>query len=253
MMNEHPDARSQIESAGPTRGRGANFLAELVGAIPDFVPEHVFDVGANVGDVALEFTQCFPQANIYCFEPVEATFHELERRLADASGCRCFCIGMGAAEEPVEMVFDPRHSNRARIRQSGAPAEQLAEPVEVVTASIETLDAFCARREIDRIDLLKVDTEGYDLEVLKGSQRMLDGGRVKVIIVEAGMNPDNALHVPFVVLCDYLRGFGFYLFGIYDQQREWTRKLPHLRRADLAFINTKSFPVYETHPAETGF
>lgn len=46
------------------------------------------------------------------------------------------------------------------------------------------LDSFAADRKISRIDVLKVDTEGYDLRVLEGATALLEGGRIRVIMTE---------------------------------------------------------------------
>jgi hypothetical protein len=49
-----------------------------------------------------------------------------------------------------------------------------------------TVDKFCKEKGVDRIDLLKIDTEGCELQVLKGAQEMLSGGYIKVIQFEFG-------------------------------------------------------------------
>jgi hypothetical protein len=49
-----------------------------------------------------------------------------------------------------------------------------------------TVDRFCKEKGLAAIDLLKIDTEGCELQVLKGASEMLSGGRVKVIQFEFG-------------------------------------------------------------------
>ena len=47
-----------------------------------------------------------------------------------------------------------------------------------------TLDDYCRRAGIDRVDVLKTDTQGYDLEVLKGAERLFQARRISVVHVE---------------------------------------------------------------------
>ena len=49
---------------------------------------------------------------------------------------------------------------------------------------VETADAFSADNAIPRIDILKIDTEGYDLEVLNGARGLISEGRIQFVFVE---------------------------------------------------------------------
>src|SRR5687768_17470636 len=53
----------------------------------------VFDVGANVGQSALRFTAGFPEARIYCFEPVKETFSRLRENVSRYERISCYQIG----------------------------------------------------------------------------------------------------------------------------------------------------------------
>ena len=55
------------------------------------------------------------------------------------------------------------------------------------TVDIVTLDEFCQTKRIDQINYLKIDTEGGDLEVLKGAANMLTEQRIDFVEVEAGI------------------------------------------------------------------
>ncbi len=51
-----------------------------------------------------------------------------------------------------------------------------------------TLDRFAAVHKLDRIDLLKTDTENFDLEVIKGGQELLGDGKISFIYSEVGFD-----------------------------------------------------------------
>ena len=53
-----------------------------------------------------------------------------------------------------------------------------------ITVKCTTIDLFCAERKIKKIDVLKIDTEGFDLEVLKGADAMLKRGVISFVYFE---------------------------------------------------------------------
>ena len=81
---------------------------------------------------------------------------------------------------------------------------------------VTTMDQFCATNGIDRIDLLKTDTEGFDLQVLKGASKLLSRGRVRAIYSEAGVHVDDLRHTSLSSLLLYVENLNFYLYSLYD-------------------------------------
>ena len=101
---------------------------------------------------------------------------------------------------------------------------------------IERLTAFCARNKIEKIDYVKIDTEGYDLEVLNGGSDLLKADKISFIETEVSMNPENTNHVKFEVIKKFLEEFNYRLFGIYEQVQEWPTSKPVLRRINALFV-----------------
>ena len=97
---------------------------------------------------------------------------------------------------------------------------------------------MCQAESINYIDILKIDTEGFDIEVLKGASTMLKANQISFIQVEAGMNPHNKLHIPLQQFVDYLTPYGYVLFGIYEQHLEWTGE-KRLSFSNPVFISEK--------------
>ena len=110
---------------------------------------------------------------------------------------------------------------------------------DVPTESVDivTLDEFCRTKRIDHINYLKIDTEGGDLEVLKGAVGMLTEQRIDLVQVEAGMNPTNSRHVSLESLKAFMESHMYFLFGVYEQENEWLTREPHLRRTNPVFIS----------------
>lgn len=225
--------RTHIYRALP---RGVELRADLARALPRFQPQVIFDVGANIGQSAQEFVRIFPAARVYCFEPVQATFDTLEKNLSGIEGVRLFHLGLGAGAGPATMVLEgpcERHHLRAPVA-GDEPATARTESVR-----LQTVDLFCRENAINRIGFLKIDTEGADLEVLRGAEAMLAGQKIDMVQVEAGMNPDNTLHVPFGLLHAHLTERSYLLFGLYEQVPAWPTRQPHLRRTNPVYISAQ--------------
>lgn len=214
--------------------RGVDLANDLRSALPEFQCNVVLDVGANVGQSARAFTASFPRARIYCFEPIKATFEELSRNVSSNGLISCHRLALGADIGSGRMLVDGP-SDRCHLLSG----ETSSAPGDTEDVQIATLDSFCVEYNICHISLLKVDTEGADLDVLKGATRKLAEQAIDVIELEAGMNPDNNHHVSFDVLRSYLEDRSYLLFGIYDQVGEWPTGSPNLRRTNPVFLSRR--------------
>jgi FkbM family methyltransferase len=222
--------------------RGADLALDIARAFPRYRMEVIFDVGANVGQSAQHYLQWFPGAFIYCFEPVSESFLVLEQNLKGQDRVRCVNLALGSSSGRAEMALEglsPMFQVRAKPNEVSPESE-----VRIESVSLDTIDHFCKEGEIDRISYLKVDTEGWDLEVLRGSSRMLERQAIDLVEVEAGMNPGNTRHVPFERLKDFLQSSGYLLFGIYQQVHEWPTKKPHLRRTNPLFVSRRMIEAH---------
>jgi FkbM family methyltransferase len=218
--------------------RGIDVAYDIANAFPAYRMETVFDVGANVGQSAKRYVSCFPSSRIYCFEPVRDTFRQLQDNLMGNDRVHCIQLALGSVKRHGRMAVQGRSDRFFLLGQSKhSPANEeglTTEPVDVVT-----LDEFCCARKIGHISYLKVDTEGADLEVLKGGAGVLTEQRIDFVEVEAGMNAGNVWHVPFESLKGYLESRSYLVFGLYGQRHEWPTNEPHLRRTNVTFISRR--------------
>ena len=215
-----------------TMPHGVDLFSDLRAQLPATPITTIFDVGANVGQSARHYRKAFPAANLYCFEPLQATFDQLAASLRSDSNAQCFRLAFGGSAGIGEIAVG-QHSDQASL------TIRPADTTHVERVPIETLDGFCANQSIDRIGLLKIDTEGGDLAVLEGASGLLADQKIDVIEVEAGMSPRNARHVPFKAFSDHLGARNYFLFGIYEQVLEWPTREPNLRRVNPVFISER--------------
>lgn len=209
--------------------RGTDLFQDISHHLPALRMDVVFDVGANTGQSAMDFLDWFPGVTVYCFEPVADTFRELRRRMGDR--VRAHQLALGATAGTGTMVRNGQ-SELARL------VPRVDGETEVVS-----LDDFCREAGVERISYLKVDTEGGDLDVLTGGERLLADHRIDLVQVEAGMNRRNDTHVPFEALKEFLEARQYFLFGLYEQVPEWPTGQPYLRRANAVFLSSVSMTL----------
>lgn len=213
-----------------TLPHGIDFRADL--ARRGFTLATVFDVGANEGQTVEQVREAFPRATIHCFEPVQATFERLRRRVAPL-GVHCVQKAVGRTVGEATIHVAKNSLTNSLVNKPFDSSEQRVE--------VTTVDAYAAERGIGSIDLLKVDTEGFDLEVLAGAGRFFAERRVKFVLIEAGFHFDGNAHVPYERLHECLASHGFELLGFYHQTPCWSGA-NRLRFADALFAHASMQP-----------
>ena len=217
---------------------GINPLDDLTSSYPKHEFKVIFDVGANIGQSAKPFSIRFPKSKIYCFEPISHTFESLKQNVKGSKNIELYQMAFGAKK--CEMPMISMENSDMNSLKTDANLHVMASPdSKIEMIKVNTLSGFCDNHNVKHIDYLKIDTEGYDLDVIKGGKKMLDQAAIDFIEMEVGMNPNNKLHVPLEEVKPYMEINGYYLFGIYEQVQEWITQKPILRRSNLLFISGK--------------
>lgn len=200
----------------------------------DYCPKIIFDVGANTGQTVRKWNKFFPKAEYYCFEPVTSTMAILKKNTSRFKNIHYYQCALGPQRKQIAIgLFEDSSLNSlVDVLKDTGKGKELVE--------VHTLDEICQSEAINYIDILKIDTEGFDLEVLKGATSMLQANQITFIQVESGMNPYNKLHVPLQEFVDYLHPYGYVLFGLYEQHLEWTGE-KRLSFSNAVFISKNNF------------
>lgn len=216
---------------------GVDPLKDIVRRFPLYKFQLIFDVGSNIGQSAIAYKKHFPNTKIYCFEPVDSTFQQLISNLNGFTDVKCYQIGFGDIKEDKSMITGEHSDLNSLVSEREEVLSKGILPREKI--KIDTLSSFCNEQRIVHINYLKIDTEGYDMEVLKGAVQMLDEQAIDFIELEVGMNPSNTLHVPFEEMKLFLEKSDYFLYGIYEQVQEWKTNKPILRRCNPLFISRR--------------
>ena len=224
---------------------GRDFIAEIPVRLPHHPIRTVFDVGANIGITAMQFADAFPAAAVYAFEPVAENFAAMRSNLIGKPDIKRLNVALGAAKGTALIRVDHEHPSTCNI---------VAEETELTSeVAVETIDGFCSTENVSEVDILKIDTEGYELPVLEGASRMLREQRVALIKAECAVDPDDNWHTQFGDLCAVLHPLDYRLFGLYEQYECWIKPKPRLRRFDAAFVSRKVFEARGDQTHVTNF
>lgn len=136
----------------------------------------VFDVGANIGAHTLGLARSVgPSGRVFAFEPTDFAFAKLKHNLA-------LNPELEERTHPWQIVLAAEASEQVQpeiyaswpLKKDGSVHPKHCGRLEATRgASVDTLDHFAEREGIDRVNLIKMDVDGQELQVLRGGLRVL--------------------------------------------------------------------------------
>lgn len=199
-------------------------LRDIKALLPAWDVQIVVDVGAHRGNTVARLREAWPLSRIYTIEPHPDNFRRLAARFDNDARVVLQHGALGARHCAAYLEPGVTHTRHYIVNTPSTTAYDV---------NMTTLDRFCRRHGIDRVNYLKIDTEGLDLEVLRGAKRLLAEGRIDIIQVECTPSSGKSMFAPLHVIDEYLSEF--VLFGLYDLHR--SREDPaRLRRCDAIFV-----------------
>ncbi len=165
---------------------GGNTYADEIARLPDDAV--VLDIGANVGMFSLGVKTAKPAATVLAFEPMPATLDALRKNieLHELSGVTVYPIALGTEEDSkVEFTFYVQApANSTRYPEEKPVGIPMMEKTTTVLVDVTTVAAILRKHpELGRIDLVKIDVEGSELDVLKGMSAA-DWDLVRSFVIE---------------------------------------------------------------------
>jgi len=184
-----------------------------------------FDVGSNEGDYSKKLLSVFPKASIYAFEANKNTLKKVPDFMSKTS-INFFNIGL-ASTVGTGIIYD--YTNKIGSEHASIYKEVITDihndkNYSEIKFEKDTIDNFCNKHHIEKINFLKIDTEGSELDILKGASKMLSENKIDIIQFE--FNSMNVISRVF--LKDY-----------YDLLKNW-----QIYR--LEFFGLVPLPKYDT-------
>lgn len=195
-----------------------------------FVPEYIVDVGAYKGSWTEETKEIFPDSRILMIEaqPDKETY--LKKIKDQFPSTVDYTIRLLGAEEKDAVSFFKLETGSSVLK------EQSNAPYDVTMLPMHTLDKVIAERNIPKVSLLKLDVQGFELEVLRGARETLKN--TEVILLEVSFLPFNKDCPLFNDVINFMKEQGFLVYDIGAIMR-W-RKDKTLLQADIFFVKKYS-------------
>jgi FkbM family methyltransferase len=149
----------------------ANFLSRIIKT------RHVrtcLDIGANIGLASLIMAELAPAARIMSFEPSPKTFDHLSANVGRNHGWAQISpqpFAVGSESKTIKFFFDDNmsHANHIVVDGSGTDVE------------MKSVDDFVFGAALDSVDFMKVDVEGFELQVFQGALKTILKHRPTII------------------------------------------------------------------------
>lgn len=154
--------------------------------LPDLDENVIFDVGSNKGDYLDLLVNSFPNSIFYGFEPNAKLFEILSSRFVKNSNVHLFQIAVGSEKNKLELGMSSNSDKSEFSTLVYGVLNDIHKEGDIVyeTVDVEKIDEICIQENIQEINFIKIDTEGYELSVLLGSKFMLKIGKIKIIQFE---------------------------------------------------------------------
>ena len=176
----------------------------------------IVDIGANRGQFALIARSLFPKANIVSFEPLEEAAKTFRDIFSSDSKTILYENALGPVHKKMEIHISKQDDSSSLLPISGLQEDIYPGTAEIETRTVEvkTLDEVLSVDSIERPALLKLDVQGFEIDVLKGCESLLSSFEyiyVECSFVELYVGQSLAHEV-----ISFLSANEFALTGIYN-------------------------------------
>ncbi|MDC3070003.1 FkbM family methyltransferase [bacterium] len=212
----------------------------------------ILDVGANKGQTIRRFLDLFDNPTIHAFEPVEEAIQKIRENYSTHRNIFINNYALGDKRETKNFNISHRTENstfhqfnsntkwlKTRSQQYNVDVNEYVKKVEKV--NIETIDDYVAKNKIEKIDILKMDTEGYEDKVLSGAINTLRENKIKIVLTELAFDNVRDKYLSFSDLEKYLLPNNYRLVGIDLENNNLFSGLVFF--AEVMYFNKKFFDI----------
>ncbi len=212
----------------------------------------IFDVGGNSGQSIIKFKKIFKNPIIHSFEPIESEYKKMKDMFGSDENVFLNNFALGEKEELKEFNITAKSSNssfnkvktgtkwlKERSKEHLNNSEDYIVKKEIV--KISTIDKYCLEKKINQIDLIKIDTQGYEDKVLEGCKRTFEKDNVKAIITEVMFDNVYEKYFSFSDIEKHILPFNFRMVGIDLSNNNLFTGLVFF--ADVYYFNKKYFKL----------
>jgi FkbM family methyltransferase len=183
-----------------------------------------FDVGANQGMTTEIALRHFPNVRVVAFEPHPETFVQLQRHYQDHKNVELVNSALGKeVRESILYEYNDDGLTNSLLPDAQFAVRRARSAINKIPVSCTTVDRFCRERSIKKIDVLKIDTEGFELEVVQGASEMLAQHAIRCVYFEFNdIQPQSGRSGGALVPIDQvLRAYGYRFIATYTDFVLW--------------------------------
>lgn len=170
------------------------------------------DVGANIGLFSLNASVCVgEQGSVYAFEPAPVTFDRLKANVALNQFRNIKTENFGLSDQNDTLQFHVSLSGYDAWN-SFASLNDVGE-ITTIDVPVISLDEYISSNRLSNISLIKIDVEGWEMNVLKGATELLSRAQSPVLMVE--FTEENAFSAGYYCgeIYDFVKSFGYEWFS----------------------------------------
>lgn len=193
----------------------------------------VVDAGANIGLISIFCALRAGQSGmVLSFEPHPETYPILQKNIAinGISQIKAYKKALGSASGTAKI-----YSN-LQINRGAASLVEFREDSPSFDIEVDSLDEVLKQQKISHVDLIKIDVEGFEMEVLKGAEGILSRENGPILVVECS-NTRNNFNYSMEELFDFLNKK--YCYSIY--------KLSHSKEKISRLVSVQSSKELPEH------
>jgi FkbM family methyltransferase len=198
----------------------------------DFI---ILDIGGGIGATAKLFNELLPKNKIVVFEPIHNNYTTIKSKFANISGIEVFNLGLGnenakkninvANRITASSIFPLSAEHDSHLYNEKSLGQNRIESIEIVR-----LDDFLAKNT-SVIGIMKLDVQGYEMNVLKGAESTLK--RTNIIVLEVNNHDIYSGSPKYFDIDIYLREHDFTLYDIIPSFRDKGK----LKEWDVIYIS----------------
>lgn len=202
-----------------------------------------FDVGANLGQSINRFKKINSKSQIHSFEPTPELYEHLKKEFGFDQSIKLNNQGVAEVNGAINFYVYKYHKINSAVpvdkKSKFLKSRNLAlktrnegekeDSEKIIKINVTSIDEYCKNKSVNEIDLIKIDTQGYETKILEGMKNMLDNNNISIIELEL------------------ILGFGYEKnFSFYDYEKILNKKNYKLIAMDTA-SNIISFSNYQTN------
>ena len=198
------------------------------------------DAGAHHGDFTAAILSCLVRPVVHAFEPAPEVFGKLKDRHAATPGVTLVQAGLADQAGQLDLHVFSNAALNSFLPLTDESRQIFDSPVESspTPAQLFRLDDYARTHGITQIDLLKIDTQGYELHVLRGAATLFTEERIRSVLVELNFSNLYRGQVPAHEVMGFLHGHSLQLVECYEK----CRLPPHLGWCTALFTRRSARP-----------